>query len=165
MRLGASRPILCCINSTSLCAPCCSFQLAMPRFAAWLDNVADFDGALFRLSRPESQGLDPQSRKLLEGTWMAVQVCQPSLHVHTLLLLCDAEDEASTCASWQPCGCLPTSLVFLHVPDVCRTLLLPSQPTRWQPPACLWAACGASTWHYKMANASNIPWRRGLAAA
>ncbi|PSC67706.1 polyketide synthase [Micractinium conductrix] len=59
-------------------------QLAMPRFAAWLDNVADFDGALFRLSRPESQGLDPQSRKLLEGTWMAVQDATPAITANTL---------------------------------------------------------------------------------
>ena len=46
----------------------------MTRFAAWMDGVAEFDEGLFRLSRAEAGGLDPQCRVLLENTWAAMQV-------------------------------------------------------------------------------------------
>ena len=46
----------------------------MTRFAAWMDGVAAFDEGLFRLSRSEAAGLDPQCRVLLENTWAALQV-------------------------------------------------------------------------------------------
>lgn len=44
------------------------------RFAAWMDVVSAFDEGLFRLSRAEAVGLDPQCRLLLEHVWAAMQV-------------------------------------------------------------------------------------------
>lgn len=49
-------------------------QSNMTRFAAWMDGIWAFDEALFRLSRAEAVGLDPQCRVLLENTWGAMQV-------------------------------------------------------------------------------------------
>ena len=45
------------------------------RFAAWMAGASLFDEGLFRLSRSEAIGLDPQCRLLLEYVWAAVQVC------------------------------------------------------------------------------------------
>jgi 3-oxoacyl-(acyl-carrier-protein) synthase/acyl carrier protein len=42
------------------------------RFAAWVSGAAHFDEALFRLSRSEAAGLDPQCRVLLEQTHAAL---------------------------------------------------------------------------------------------
>lgn len=51
----------------------------MTRFAAWMDGVAAFDEGLFRLSRAEAVGLDPQCRVLLENTWAALRDAAPGL--------------------------------------------------------------------------------------
>lgn len=42
------------------------------RFGAWVADVGAFDGSVFRLSRQECLGLDPQCRLLLEETLQAV---------------------------------------------------------------------------------------------
>lgn len=39
-----------------------------------MDGVSYFDEGLFRLSKAEAVGLDPQCRILLENTWAAMQV-------------------------------------------------------------------------------------------
>ena len=63
-----SRPLRSCCPSPLL------LQSNMTRFAAWMDGVAEFYEGLFRLSRAEAGGLDPQCRVLLENTWAAMQV-------------------------------------------------------------------------------------------
>ena len=49
-------------------------QGASARFAAWMDGISYYDEGLFRLSKAEAVGLDPQCRILLEFTWAAMQV-------------------------------------------------------------------------------------------
>lgn len=39
------------------------------RMAAWVDGVEAFDESIFRLSKSEAVGMDPQCRVLLEQTW------------------------------------------------------------------------------------------------
>ena len=46
----------------------------MLRFACFVDDVASFDSALFRLASAEATALDPQSRVLLEHTLACLQV-------------------------------------------------------------------------------------------
>lgn len=70
-----SRPIMPCFFMLTLFKLVnVSVQASTLRFAAWMDGVALFDEALFRLSRMEAVGLDPQCRKLLENTFAAMQV-------------------------------------------------------------------------------------------
>ena len=53
------------------------------RFAAWMEGVSQFDEGLFRLSRMEAVGLDPQCRVVLEQTAAAVMDATPALQVST----------------------------------------------------------------------------------
>lgn len=49
-------------------------QASKVRFGAWIDCISKFDEGVFRLSRAEAIGLDPQCRMLLDNTFAAFQV-------------------------------------------------------------------------------------------
>lgn len=103
IHVGLQRDCACLILSVHVSN---RLQAAALRFAAWISSIDLFDEGLFRLSRSEAVGLDPQCRRLLENVWAAMQV---DSHKH---LRCFVSNRQPGLAPGAPKNCL-LSMCFM----------------------------------------------------